>query len=139
MRLTGRKTRSRGLELNLTSMIDVIFLLLIFFIVSAGMTKPEKDLESALQTQSAAGKRANLEPIIVDIVPEGGGFQYKVGGRTAADRVALTDVLRQLPGKANGAFVRVRDEAPFVMAAAAVQAAHDAGFPTVNYIPVGHK
>jgi biopolymer transport protein ExbD len=133
MKLSSRKTSRGGQELNLTSMIDVIFLLLIFFIVSAGFSKNERDLESNLQTQST-GARSNLIPVVVEIVPVGGSYQYKVGGQTAADAAQLTDVLRRIPTKGNGAFVRVKDDAPFLMAATAVQAAHDAGFLQVNYV-----
>jgi biopolymer transport protein ExbD len=38
MRLTKKKMRKPGVELNLTSMIDVIFLLLIFFLVNVGFS-----------------------------------------------------------------------------------------------------
>src|SRR5439155_1251508 len=114
-------------------MIDVIFLLLIFFIVSAGFSRNERDLESNLQVQST-GARSNLIPVVVEIVPVGGSYQYKVGSQTAADAAQLTEILRRVPTKGNGAFVRVKDDAPFLMAATAVQAAHDAGFVQVNYV-----
>ena len=48
----------------------------------------------------------------------------------------LTSVLRQFDNKADGAFVRVADGAPFAMAAAAIQACKTANFSTVAYVPL---
>ncbi len=133
MKLSSRKTARGGVELNLTSMIDVVFLLLIFFIVNAGFSRNERDLDSTLQTQST-GARSNLIPIVIEIVPVGDSYQFKVGSQTATSGGELTEVLRKIPLKGNGAFVRVKDDAPFLMAATAVQSAHDAGFLQVNYV-----
>ena len=47
----------------------------------------------------------------------------------------LQGVLRQLPNKLDGAFVRVQDEVSFAMAAQAIQACKGAGFVLVSYVP----
>src|SRR3954469_14941511 len=101
MKLSSRKTNRGAQELNLTSMIDVIFLLLIFFIVSAGFSRNERDLESNLQIQTR-GSRSNLIPVVIEIVPVGESYQYKVGSQTAADAHQLTEILRRIPTKGNG-------------------------------------
>jgi biopolymer transport protein ExbD len=139
MKLSNRKTGgARKIELAMTSMIDVIFLLLIFFMVNASFHLTERNLESAIQTksQTASPARANLEPVIVEIVPVGGDYAFKVGGRQIDSAPELAEVLRQFPNKGDGAFVRVNDDAPFRMAAAAIQACSDAGFVSVSYIPI---
>lgn len=137
MKLTKKKLRKTGVELNLTSMIDVIFLLLIFFLVNVGFSRSERELQATLRGQAAAGKRANIEPVVVEFVPKGGAFEYKLGSRTVSDALSLTAILKQVPSKVNGAFVRVNDDVPFGFAAGAVQAITDAGFSAVHYIPAG--
>jgi biopolymer transport protein ExbD len=76
-----------------------------------------------------------LEPAIVEVTRGAGGFVLKLGGREFAEQAELTDVLKQFPNKADGAFVRVHDDAPFALAAAAVQACKSAGFLAVTYVP----
>lgn len=139
MRLAKRGKRSNKVELNLTSMIDVIFLLLIFFLVNVGFSQSERELATDMRAQAEAGKRANLEPVVVDFVPRDNGFVYKVSSRTAPDVAGLTAILKQIPTKGNGAFVRVNDDVPFGFAAGAVQAVTDAGFRSVQYIPVAGR
>lgn len=135
MRLAKRRKRKNAVELNLTSMIDVIFLLLVFFLTNMGFSRSERELQALLRSQAEAGRRANVERVVVECVPRGDSFVYKVGSRTVDDLTALTALLRQLPAKANGAFVRVNDAVPFGYAAGAVQAVTDAGFSMVQYIP----
>ncbi len=70
MKLTSRKVRSRSLELNMTSMIDVVFLLLIFFMVTASFVTTERNLDSAIKVnKQSAAANTFLEPAIVEIVP----------------------------------------------------------------------
>ena len=46
------------------------------------------------------------------------------------------DLLKQFENKIDGAFVRVSDDVPFDMAAAAIQACKTAKFLTVSYVPM---
>jgi biopolymer transport protein ExbD len=134
MRLTSRRHGSK-VELQMTSMIDVVFLLLIFFMVTSSFNKAERELDPAIKMQRAAGKAADLAPAIVDVVRGGSGFVFKLGGRELTSATELTGVLRQLDNKLDGAIVRVQDEAPFDMAASAIQACKAAGFALVSYVP----
>src|SRR5207237_8367537 len=108
----------------MTSMIDCVFLLLIFFMVTSSFNLAERELDSAIKVQRVAGRAASdLAPAIVDVVHSAGGsFLFKLGGRDLTSAGELTNVLRQLENKLDGAVVRVEDEAPFEMAASAVQA-----------------
>ena len=138
MKLTSRKLNAGSLELNMTSMIDVVFLLLIFFMVTASFVKTERNLDSAIKVkkQSASQAESHLEPAIVEIVPSSTGYVYKVGGREFTKQEDLTQVLRRFDNKVDGAFVKVPDGAPYRMTAAAVQACKSAGFASVSYVPV---
>jgi biopolymer transport protein ExbD len=138
MRLTSRETRhSSAIELQMTSMIDVVFLLLIFFMVTSSWQKTERQLEPGIQVQrSGAGQRGQLEPAIVDIVRGDEGFVFQLGGRQFRSADELTPVLSQFENKTDGAFVRAVNNAPFEMAASAIQACKSARFPNVLYVPL---
>jgi biopolymer transport protein ExbD len=135
MKLTSRRHGSK-IDLQMTSMIDCVFLLLIFFMVTSSFNRAERELDSGLAakatTTAAAG---DLAPIIVEVIRADGNFVYRVGGRELPTRKQLTDVLRKVENKLDGAFVRATDDAPFVMAAAAIQACKDAGFLKTVYAP----
>jgi biopolymer transport protein ExbD len=138
MKLTSRRVnRERKIELSMTSMIDVVFLLLIFFMVTASFVKTERNLDSEIKEQKPSESPApsDLEPAIVEIVRSGGQFVYRVGNREITSLDELRGVLRQFPNKLDGAYVRVGNAAPFRMAASAVQACKDADFTAVAYIP----
>ena len=77
----------------------------------------------------------DLAPIVVEVIHGDGGFAFKVGGRQLASREELTDVLRKIENKLDGAFVRAADDAPFLMASGAIQACKDAGFLKTTYAP----
>ena len=138
MKLSSRKVQNdRKIALSMTSMIDVVFLLLIFFMTTASFVKTERDLDSAIKVnEKSAAEASDLEPAIVEIVPGGSGFVFRVGARELMSGDDLTDVLRAFPNKLDGAFVRVSNGAPFRMAAAAIQACKDADFVAVSYVPM---
>jgi biopolymer transport protein ExbD len=138
MRLTNRRHGSK-LDLQMTSMIDCVFLLLIFFMVTSSFNRTERELDTGLAKEENKGEQASdLSPIIVEIAkPTGGDFVFQVGGRQLATREELTAVLQQLENKLDGAYVRAADEAPFMMAAGAIQACKDAGFLKTIYAPKG--
>lgn len=119
----------------LTSLIDVVFLLLIFFMLTSAYVMNESRLSSALQMErSAAGRAADLQPQVVHVEQREGRPAFRLGERIVADQAELTSLLAALP-KEGGVFVRVTDAAPVEGAAAALQAARDAGFVKVSYVP----
>jgi biopolymer transport protein ExbD len=138
MRLSSRKLeRDRKITLSMTSMIDVVFLLLIFFMTTASFVKTERDLDSAIKVdKNSSAAASDLEPAIVEVVAGGSGFIYRVGSREMTSQDELTDVMRGFPNKLDGAYVRVSDGAPFHMAASAIQACKDAEFDSVWYVPM---
>lgn len=122
-------------RLPLTSLIDVVFLLIIYFLVTSHYTQPESDLSAALQSsRQTGGRAADLQPQVVNVtLAEDGRVTFRIGERAVHDKAALAAVLRELP-KEGGAFLRVEPEAPVWGAAAAWQACRDAGFEKVSYV-----
>lgn len=136
MKLTSRRHGSK-IELQMTSMIDVVFLLLIFFMVTSSFHKAERELDPAVKVQRAAtAATADIAPAMVDVVRGESGFIYRLGGRELTSTEQLTELLAQLDNKLNGAVVRAADDAPFEMAASAVQACKSAGYALVSYVPL---
>ena len=139
MKLSSHKIqRESRLELSMTSMIDIVFLLLIFFMTTSSFVKTERNLDSAIKVdrESAGAERSDYEPAIVEVVSSGGQFVFRIGAREMASQQELQGVLSQFENKIDGAFVKVADDAPFRMAAAAVQACKTARFATVSYVPM---
>ena len=118
-------------------MIDVTFLLLIFFMITSSFTKTERELDPQMKVnkQAPTSRSSQLEPAIIDLVKTENGFVMRLGGRDFTTVPEMVPVLRQLDNKGDGAFVRVPPEAPFDLAATAIQACKTAGFPFVSYVP----
>lgn len=128
-----RRTSRIG-QLPMTPMIDVVFLLLVFFLVTANFSAPENKLSSALQTERASASASDLQPQIVEVRRESGVPTFVIGELRTTSRDELAALLRQLP-KEPGVAVRVADDVPVSMAVAAMQAAADAGFEKRSYVP----
>jgi biopolymer transport protein ExbD len=122
-------------ELPLTSLIDVIFLLLIFFLLTSSFSVNESQLVSGLQVErSLQTSRADLQPQVINVELRDGKPVFRLGDRVTGDQAELTGILARLP-KESGVFVRVSDLVPVEFAAAALQASKDAGFTKVSYVP----
>lgn len=113
-------------------MIDVFFLLLVYFIVSTTLAIPEDELSAALRQQSEESA-SDLQPQLVEVLAQGSSVVFKVGGQQLVSQEDLRELLTQLPKEA-GVFLRVDDAAPVWAAAAALQACHDAGYEKLTYV-----
>ena len=61
----------------MTSMIDVVFLLLIFFMVTSSFSLAERELDSAIKVRKAAISAASdLQPAIVEVVAAAEGRSF---------------------------------------------------------------
>ncbi len=73
--------RDRDLELNLTPLIDVVFLLLIFFMVS---TTFERESELSIDLPESSGEEAVAEKFVIEISIDGQG-RYFINQRKLKD------------------------------------------------------
>jgi biopolymer transport protein ExbD len=119
-------------------MIDVVFLLLIFFLVTTTFVSPERQHKTTMkvQQQSASRQPVDVEPAVVDVVRINNKNVFQIGAVVTEDIKELFVVLEGFDNKSDGAFVRVSDEVPFGMAAQAINACKRAGFPLVSYVPL---
>jgi biopolymer transport protein ExbD len=86
-------TRKAALRVNMTPMIDVVFLLIIFFLVSSHLAKQDQrtplDLPQAVSGQAERDQR----PVVtIMVLAEEGGLQ--LGGRLVAEE-SLTERIRE--------------------------------------------
>ncbi len=120
----------------MTSMIDVVFLLLIFFMVTTSFRKTERELDPAVKSQQQSNAaQSDFEPVIVEVTKEGGRTFFRLGTATYTTDAQLIALLKQFDQKQDGAYVKVSDAAEFGFAARAMQACKTAGFSAVSYIP----
>lgn len=135
MNLSPRDAHRRSDRLPLTSMIDVVFLLLIYFLVTASLSAAESELSSGLRAQKPTGAgSSDLQPQVVTVDVVEGAPAYVLGSRVMRTKGELTDVLAKLP-RDSGVFVRGRSVAPVHAVATALQSAKDAGFIRITYVP----
>ena len=122
----------------MTSMIDVVFLLLIFFLVTTTFLRPEKQVKSAIKVieQDARQSRSDLEPAMVDVVLQSEQVIFKLGAIRTSNIAEIRKTLEQFENKSDGAFVRVADDVPFEQAAQAIGACRASGFDSVSYLPL---
>ncbi len=133
--LTRRHTR---LELSMTGMIDVVFLLLIFFLVTSAFVPVEHHLPTSIQYQaiSSQQRQSDLEIAVIEIRQEGQTAVFQIGGLVTGDREELRRVLHQFPNKLDGAVVRAADEVLADLVAKTIADCKAEGFTTVTYVPL---
>ena len=90
-------------DVAMTPMIDVVFLLLIFFVWTASFQIVELQLPSKLSQLSGAGtadntdlQREDFETVIVRIRIEGTRLQWSVNGQPALNLQEVRDRLKQV-------------------------------------------
>ncbi|MBL4808431.1 MAG: biopolymer transporter ExbD [Phycisphaerales bacterium] len=120
--------------LPLTSMIDVVFLLLVYFLVTANFAQQERDLSSSVQAEGGGVRVSELQPQIVEIVLVDGVVEFRIASRWAGSQESLTAILKSLP-KEPGVAIRAGRDVPIRAVAAAMQASQDAGFSRRSYVP----
>ena len=133
-----RAKRSSNLGvLPLTSMIDVVFLLLVYFLVTSSFSEPEKELPSSLKTEGGGVRASDLQPQIVEIERAGNAIVYRLGSRQLSSRADLRAVLEALP-KEPGIAIKAARGVPVESIALVLQEAETAGFTRRSYVPRDH-
>lgn len=89
-----RKERKESVSVNLTPLIDIVFLLLIFFMVSTSFTR-ETQLQVTLP-EADAEPAENQSQAITLVVDSGGAYALNGVLLTSSDKDALQEGLRQV-------------------------------------------
>ncbi|TDY02944.1 ExbD/TolR family protein [Thiohalophilus thiocyanatoxydans] len=89
-----RHDRNKEPELNITPLIDVVFLLLIFFMVS---TTFEKESEISIELPEAAGEKSEDERFTIEVTIDGEGHYFINEKRTRDEQLStLKKALRDV-------------------------------------------
>lgn len=112
MRLSAPETETEGP--NLTPIIDIVFLLLAFFLVATEFTKKEKEVDLRLaEVLRAQPLTAGAQQLVVNISKKG---DYIVAGMTVNERI-LIERLRgwrqQMPDRALNVQIRADQDVRF--------------------------
>ena len=101
MKLSNQRNKgdTNPIELSMTAMIDVVFLLLIFFLVTSTFVQPEQQFAADIQTERAAGKQAStdLQPALIEIIGSDQQTIFQLGA-IRTNRLADLRVPLQVPG-----------------------------------------
>lgn len=132
MNLSPRKREEP--EVNLTSLIDVVFLLLIFFMVSTSFIR-EASLSLQLPTASSAPQSPLSQPVEITVGADG---RYFFGSEELVNTTPVT-LRRALLDAANGDLgrvivVRADARAPHQSVVTVLDAAGRAGFAEISII-----
>ena len=108
MRLDSAKIDDE-VEINLTSLIDVVFTLIIFFVVTTSFNN-RSALKITLPTSAASQTETQAKPLIIIIDRTG---NYYVGDNALArnDLESLKDAIKQLAGNDTGRSVVIQADA----------------------------
>ena len=98
-------TTNDAMEVKMTPMIDVVFLLLIFFVWTSSFETPEFDLPSALAEPPPGGSQANtdatppveiFDEIVVRLFVKDASLLIQLNGEEVEDVTALRMQLKQI-------------------------------------------
>jgi biopolymer transport protein ExbD len=137
MRLQAR--RPEDPDLNLTSLIDVVLLLVIFFMVSTTFVK-EARLQVALPEAGSAVVEQTINPVVITITAQG---SYRVNEQVLVNnlRETLATALRQVAGASATQPITIRADARAThqSVVTAMDVAARLGFTQVNIATVNEQ
>lgn len=143
MRIPQHSTRGSAYDIPMTPMIDVVFLLLVYFVWTASFQLAEYRLPSAVSvagTSAASASdtpppEADFEQIVVRVLWEDAGPAWRVNEQPVADLASVRETLSRI--------ARIQPEVPVVLhpdakvpvghVIEAYDAARQAGFPRVRF------
>lgn len=137
MKLSNRNRSAAPLALSMTGMIDMVFLLLVFFLATTAFIKAEKHLRSAigLETDEQSTMDRDLEPAVITLRQIDGRLIYEYGLVTTSSESDILERLRNYRIKTGGAYIRVESGVPFEPVAKLISACKSYGFDPVTYVP----
>ncbi|QDT01077.1 ExbD/TolR family protein [Adhaeretor mobilis] len=135
-------SRSHSLGPAMTPMIDVVFLLLIFFLSTTSFQTPEGTLPSKLHAAEGNSlatptqiSEMELERIMIEVTGEGDHLGFAVNGRVLHSLAGVAGLLEQL-GQIDGTLpviLEIEAEIPLGKAIDVYDACRSAGFLKVQF------
>jgi biopolymer transport protein ExbD len=133
------RRRTEEPEINVTSLIDVVLLLVIFFMVSSTFIQDGR-LRVQLPQSSAQPERRPADPVVIAIGPDGA---YRVNDRALVNNTSATlrAALEKIAPQAKGQPVTIRADAraSHQSVVTAMDVAGRLGFSQVNIATVNEQ
>lgn len=135
MKLTRQKREMPKRPLNLPAMIDVVMLILIFFMVTSSFNRPEQHVDADVTAPAGAGlEPADFEPIQVAIRTDSEILRYDCDGQVCDSIELLRQRLRQHREIADVEIIVTSDDTvPFNEVVAVLDACYGCGFSKVGF------
>jgi biopolymer transport protein ExbD len=140
MLLTRRKRQPNPGQLNMASMIDVVFLLLIFFMCTMSFAAPEKDILTQLPrlATGTGGLERDFEPIRIRVSAAGASVLVTLDGAPVA---SFDELVRGLSARRQIADLPViidgQSDVAFKYMVAALDSCYEAELTRIAFSPRG--
>jgi biopolymer transport protein ExbD len=141
MLLTRRKQERVRPQLNMAAMVDIVFLLLIFFMCTSSISRLESSLSGQVSRLGPGTGRESEDmlPFIVKLERVSGGVLVSLEDRPCATFEDLYGRLRETyaRGGDNQVLIKGQGAVPYGYMVAALDACRRAGFQTVAFSAEG--
>lgn len=119
--------------INMTPMIDVVFLLIIFFLVSSHLAKQENNLALDLpEATSALAEESARETIVVNVLADG---SWQVGGQSVTLENLKSVMLKRVDGSGEPLRLKLRTDrlVPYSSLEPILKAASETGIGDIGF------
>ncbi len=140
MQLTHRRRHHAQTQLNLPAMIDVVFLLLIFFICTSSFRPPENELPSQLPRvgMGTTASDEDFDPVKITLSSVADGVLVRCDGQVCATFDKLRDMLRARRAIADvRVLIEGQDDVPFRYMVAAMDVCRQVKLTRVAFAVAG--
>lgn len=131
------KNRSNAspISLPMTGMIDVVFLLLIFFLVTTSFDPPTRSRVTSVITDTNTGtdEMENDPPLMLTVYPDGQRIGYQLAGVRTTDEGEICKLLNQIRPSGEPILVKVTGGLPFQSAISAFDLCETCGHPSAAW------
>lgn len=105
-----RNTPRQDPEINLTSLIDVVLLLLIFFMITTSFVQQSKVAIRLPEASTSSDSEVTVDPLVIAVTAQGG---YLVNDRALLDNrpETLADAITELAGSNPGTRITISADA----------------------------
>jgi biopolymer transport protein ExbD len=134
MKRSKWKVARNSPEFNMASMIDVVFLLLIFFMCTASFSKSEDDVETTISSPSQSQQQVDLEPTRVLIQKQGDQVVILCANTKCKDVAVLyAELIKRRRIADVTVIIEGQGSVPFETMISAYDVARSAKFTTVTF------
>jgi len=126
-------TRKGSMTFNMTPMIDVTFLLIVFFLVSSHLARQEAQLELALPAaETGQMPESEVRRVVINVLPEG---EIRAAGRAVSEQQLRDMIAAERDAVGNELEIRIRADrsAPYQHVEPIMVASAKAGIWNVTF------